>query len=99
MLEINERTRCSLTLTFTDESGSLVIPASLNYRVDNPATSAEIQASQIVVPSAATHQLVISATLNRCSGTTDELRRVTVEATGLVAGQVIYKILKLKGAA
>lgn len=98
MLEFNERTRCAITLTFTDEAGAPVIPASFTWRVDDPNTDAEIAAAATVVPTSATHQLTISTIINTCSGTHDELRRVTVEAVGLVASEYLYKVHKLKGA-
>lgn len=99
MLETNERTRVTLTLEFTDENGAAVIPASFTYRIDEPSFETEVLATQTVTPTASTHSLVITATQNTCIGSKDELRRVTVVATGLVAGQCIYKLLKLKGAA
>lgn len=97
MLEINERTRLMITLDFSDENGAPVTPDSIRYRVDNPVSGTEIAAYVTVVPTASTHDVTISTTINRCAGDLDEARRVTVEVADLAAAEYIYKIRKLKG--
>ena len=97
MLEINELTRQIITVEFFDENGAAVIPASFTWRLQEPDEPADVIAVTTVVPVAATHELTIPASCNRCNGDNNELRRLTVVAAGLVAVEFVYKLRSLKG--
>ena len=97
MLEINEMTRHTITIDFSDENDAPVIPASFSYRVEEPVAVTQIIATTTVTPVGSSYQLVIPAISNKCAGLKDELRRVTVVASGLAASEYIYKLRRLKG--
>lgn len=101
MEPINELTRHTLHLAFTDETGAPVIPASIRWKLDaiNGSQTTAVQAETVVVPIAASHDLVIPAGLNRVVTTGAEIEnmRVTVIADDLAAAEYTYRIRRLKG--
>lgn len=99
MATINELTRHTVTLDFTDENGADVIPGSITWRIDDPDSGAVIVNDTVVQPAGPSHQIVISAAQNTCSigGKDIERRRLTAVATDLVATEYIYMIRRLKG--
>ena len=96
MLEINELTRHTLTLTFSDETGAPVIPASFTFNIDIP-NGAVIVPTTTLTPTGSTYELIITALQNKCTGSRDEIRRVTVVVTNLAATDYLYKLRKLTG--
>lgn len=87
---INEKTTYTLTLTFTDESGSAVTPSAGTYRIDDVSSGAEIKGETAFTPSASTHDLIITASENAILNTANssEKRRVTVTVTYGMARQM-----------
>lgn len=98
---INEQTRRTIYLSFSDETGIPVTPSKITWNLDDPDTGSPIVNNAIVFPTGPTHQLVITAAQNACSalGKDVETRRVTVIAEDLAATEHLYHIRRLKGAA
>jgi hypothetical protein len=61
---INENTTLTLLMAFEDEEEAAVIPTSVEYRIDDVASGDEILDWTTFTPSAATHNLVITAAQN-----------------------------------
>jgi hypothetical protein len=94
---INEKSRHTVSLSFTFEDGAPMTPENFTWRLQNPLTGSDIVAPTQVIPTGATHQLVVSSGYNTCAGTADELRLLTITVPELAAAEYVYKLKKLTG--
>jgi hypothetical protein len=84
---VNERSTYILTVSFLDEDGAAVVPASASYRIDDVGSDAGIRDDTEISPLAAEVDLVLTAGDTSILDETHpyETRRVTVSWTFLTA--------------
>jgi hypothetical protein len=99
---INEKTSCTVQVTFKDEDGVLIVPESITYRIDDVASGTEILDDTSVAVPDSTINIEITSDQNKILDETNdnEERVVTVEfdySDGEKHGtsEYRYKILNL----
>jgi hypothetical protein len=80
---VNERSSCTVTVSFTGEDGNPVVPAQATYRIDDVASGSALRAETDFPELAATVELAISAADNALidDARSFEQRRLTVKAS------------------
>lgn len=82
LFSVNERTTLVLTLSFKDEDGVAVVPATATYRIDDVLTETAILAATPLTGLASSIEVEITSAQNALiSGVALEERIVTVEFT------------------
>jgi hypothetical protein len=101
--EFNERATTFITVTFSDEDGTLVTPDAATYRIDDEASRTNIQAATSIGSLSTSVDLEITSEQNAILRPRKpfEIRTVTVEfdygAGKHGTGQYRYKLLNLYG--
>ena len=104
-MTVNEKTSITLTVTFRDENGALVVPSAATYRLDDVGSQTAILAAT-ALSLASSVNVLITSTQNRILTSTNqsESREVTVEfdyTGGLGAmhstDKYAYEVLNLYG--
>ena len=78
---VNEGSSCVVQVSFCDENEDPVIPTVGTYRIDDVGSGTAICASTAFTPTAATHNIQISATENRILDATKQQERRLVTVT------------------
>ncbi len=86
---VNEKSSCTVTLAFTDETGAAVTPSAGRYRIDDAGAGTQIKDWTSFTPTGSTYDVEVSATENAIlvAANEVEIHRLTVEFTYGVAAK------------
>jgi hypothetical protein len=80
MLRINENTALTLTISFADDTGAEIIPATAEYRLDDVSSGAEILTWTSITPSTAALDIIITEAQNAILDSTREREKKRLTA-------------------
>jgi len=80
---VNEGSTAYVTVSFTDELGTAIVPSSISIKVNDVITSTELMSSTVTTPGTSSYTVTLTPTANRIINDNHEYEEhvLTIDAT------------------